>query len=193
LYISVSGFDQQIYEINHVGGKIEFVKDNARRAADLKARGLIGACLILRFLKFPYNHDQENKLRTFAAEIGIDFEVIPGGNDPKAPGETETNETFLERLRSYNSERPFQPRGKVCPLMFGQIPVDSRGDVYLCCHHPNYPALKIGKYLELTQEEILLRRYRHPICTSCSEPRRAATETDKQALLEALQFELNGP
>jgi hypothetical protein len=77
--------------------------------------------------------------------------------------------------------------------MFGQIPIDSRGDVYLCCGFPNLEPLKIGSYLEMTQEEILLRRYNHPICASCGAARRDATPADTQALVEAVQYQMNQP
>jgi hypothetical protein len=77
--------------------------------------------------------------------------------------------------------------------MFGETTIDHAGNVHLCCAYPNYDALKIGSYLDLPQEEILLRRYGHPVCGSCSWPRRDATLDDKQVLTEALQHRLNGP
>jgi MoaA/NifB/PqqE/SkfB family radical SAM enzyme len=190
MFISVSGFDQAVYEINHVAGDIELVKANTRRAAALKATGAIGTTILLRFIKFNYNHDQEEKLRAFAEELEIVFEVIPGGGDPTKPI---VGEIVKNQLRSFTPARPYHPRGKVCPLMFGQIPIDSRGDVYLCCLFPNLEPLKIGSYLEMTQEEILLRRFNHPICASCGADRRDATPADTQALIEAVQYQMNQP
>jgi MoaA/NifB/PqqE/SkfB family radical SAM enzyme len=191
IYISVSGFDQEVYEINHVAGNIEYVKNNVRRAAELKRAGLTSATLLLRLIKFAYNHDQEEKLKAFAAEAGVDFEVTPGGGDPRDPGETATNEIFQERIRSHDPDRP-RSGEKVCSLIFATNAVDSRGDAYLCCALPNFPALKIGDYLDLPQEEILLRRYRHPLCASCDLPFfRPAMEPDRQALAEAEEYRMN--
>ena len=186
IFISVSGFDQAVYEINHVGGNIEYVKENVRRAASLKARGLTSTCVMLRFLKFPYNHDQETKLSNFATDLAINFETVPGSGDPFAHGTGATNEMYKAMVNAHKPGQTTHPAGKVCPLMFGQMPIDSKGDVYLCCGYPNYEALKISPYLDMPQEKILLRRYNHPVCASCPTPRRDATELDKQALLEAM-------
>jgi hypothetical protein len=193
LYISLSGFDQAVYEINHIAGDIEFVRANTRRAAALKASGEITTTILLRFLKFDYNQEQEEKLREFARALHIGFEVLPAVGTPKTPPMTPTIESSKDRLRSFTPSRPNDPRGKVCPLMFGQIPIDSHGDVYLCCAFPNHEPLKIGPYLEMTQEEILLRRYNHPICSSCNFTRRDATPADTQALMEAVQSQMAQP
>jgi hypothetical protein len=192
LIVSVSGLDQEVYQINHKAGNIEYVKDNLRRAAALKASGVTTTQIALRFLKFSYNHDQEGKLRSFAGELGIDFEVLDAAGDPlRQIPVVETNRDFEDRLRSYRSERPHDQPGKVCPLIFGAgASIDCNGDAYLCCAYPNYDALKIGAYLDLPQEEILLRKYNHPMCASCGFPRRDATAADKQALLEALHYRL---
>jgi MoaA/NifB/PqqE/SkfB family radical SAM enzyme len=186
LIVSVSGFDQHVYEINHVDGNIDYVKENLRRAAALKATGLISARIVLRFIEFSYNQEQKEKLKNFAEELGTEFEVISGVGDPTRPVMT-TNQDHENVLRLYRSERPYDQPGKVCPLMFGQIPMDHTGQVYLCCAYPNYGTLQIGSYLDLTQEELLLRRYSHPMCASCNAPRRDASQEDGQALLEAVQ------
>jgi MoaA/NifB/PqqE/SkfB family radical SAM enzyme len=190
LIISVSGFDQEIYEINHVDGNISYVKNNLRRAATFKESGITSARIVLRFIKFPYNEDQERKLETFSKELGVEFEIITGVGDPTAHPVITTNHDYEEVLRLYRSERPYDRAGKVCPLMFGQTPIDSNGKVYLCCAYPSYESLEVGSYLDLPQEEILFRRYSHPMCGSCDLPRRDATPDDNQALVEALHYRL---
>jgi organic radical activating enzyme len=192
MIITVSGFDQAVYEINHVAGDIELVKANTRRAATAKACGAIATTIQLRFLKFEYNHDQEEKLRAFADKLKIAFEVIPGWGDPTNPVSA-TAEKYEDQLRSFTPARPYDQPGKICSLMFGQVPIDSHGDVYLCCAYPNLERLKIGPYLEMTQEEILLRRYNHPMCASCGATRRDATPADTQVLIEAVQHKMMQP
>jgi MoaA/NifB/PqqE/SkfB family radical SAM enzyme len=189
LIVSVSGFDQEVYEINHVGGNITYVKDNLRRAAMLKRSGEVSTWIVLRFIEFDYNHDQEEKLQAFARELGIDFETIPGVGDPRVPL-FHDNDYYEGLIKSYRSERPYDEIGKVCNLMFGQTPIDADGKVFLCCAYPYYDALQIGSYLDLPQEEILLRRYSHPMCASCSAPRRDATPDDNQTLLEAINYRM---
>ena len=63
-----------------------------------------------------------------------------------------------------------EARGKTCGLMFDQMTIDCRGDIYLCCAMPNHPSLKIGRYLEMTADEILFRRFTHQYCPSCPIP-----------------------
>lgn len=185
LIISVSGFDQDVYSINHVAGEIELVKANLRRAAELKSSGRIATVLVLRLIRFAYNHGEEPKLRGFAADLGIDFEVIDGVGNPKNPIEGVTNEAFMKRIDSVPFPEQTVP-DKVCPLVFGQGSIDSKGDAYLCCAYPNYPATRIGSYLEMSHEELLLARHHHRLCLSCSMPRREATEADRRVYLEAL-------
>ena len=192
MIVSVSGFDQEVYEINHINGDVGYVKQNLQIAASLKASGATSTQIELRFIKFSYNHDQEEKLRRFAEQLGIDFYVLRGAGDPmQANPSPRTNKDFEEMAAAFRSEKLSEHAGKVCPLIFGAgTAIDWNGIAYLCCAHPNYDALRIGSYLDLPQEEILLRKYYHPICASCGFPRRDATPADKQALVEALQFRL---
>jgi len=191
LAVSVSGFDQEIYQINHVDGNVAYVKENLRRAAAIKKSGATNARIAVRLLKFPYNHDQEAKLAAFARELGLEFEVAEGRGDPLGQQTILTNEHLEDRMRSYTSERPYEEAGKICPLIFGSgTTINASGTAHLCCAYPDHPALAIGSYLDLPQEEILLRRYNHPVCASCAMPRRDATPADQQALLEAMQYRL---
>jgi hypothetical protein len=189
--VSVSGFDQEIYEINHVNGNVAYVKENLRIAAALKASGATKTYIAIRLLKFSYNHAEEAKLAAFARELKLVFEVVDGSGDPLGQQTILTNNRIEDLLRSYRSERPHEEAGKVCPLIFGAgTAINSSGTAHLCCAYPDHPALAVGSYLDVPQEELLLRRYNHPLCSSCTMPRREATPNDKQVLLEAMQYRL---
>lgn len=185
LIISVSGFDQEVYAVNHVAGEIEYVKANLRRTAELKSSGRIATIVVLRLIRFAHNHAEEPKLREFAADLGIDFEVIEGVGDPERPLQGVTNEAFMKRIDSVPLPERTVP-DKVCPLVFGQGSIDSKGDAYLCCAYPNYPATRIGSYAEMSHEELLLARHHHRLCLSCNMPRRDATVADREVYLAAL-------
>lgn len=188
LIITVSGLDQAVYEINHVKGNIEYVKANTERAAALKRSGAIDTRVVLRFLQFAYNRDQEAKLAQYAADLGIEFEAILGGGDPLHDHFShQTNEHF-KRLTEARPERPYHPPGTVCPLMFGQAAIDHAGKAYLCCAYPTHEELEIGEYLDLSHEELLLRKLNHPVCATCGVGRRDATPADQQLRFEALQY-----
>jgi len=191
LIVSVSGFDQEVYQINHVGGNLVYVKENLRSVARMKRDGEVSTRIVLRFIEFEYNKEQQAKLAAFAADLGIDFETIEGGGgDPRLAPFIPDPDHYEDAIKTFRSGRPHEGVGKVCNLMFGQTPVDADGNVFLCCAFPYYDSFRIGSYLDLPQEEILLRRYSHPYCGQCSAPRRDATPDDHQALLEAVSYRM---
>jgi MoaA/NifB/PqqE/SkfB family radical SAM enzyme len=190
MIVSVSGFEQKVYEINHVDGDIEYVKANLRRAAEIKHSAGLPVAIRLRFIKFDYNHDQEPRLAALARELGIEFEAISGSGDPTGDKVIHTRKFFQDCIATARSERHFDAPGKVCPLMFGQLVLNHEGKVSLCCGFPQYDVLQVGNYLDLPQEEILLRRYAHPMCNVCNFPRRDATPDDREALLDAVRFRM---
>jgi hypothetical protein len=95
----------------------------------------------LRFIGFDYNQEERAKLEQFAEELGFDFEAIKGvGNplvrphvNPLVKPHVSGKDHYENRLKSYRSEGPHDAIGKVCPLIFGQVPIDANGNVYLCC------------------------------------------------------------
>jgi MoaA/NifB/PqqE/SkfB family radical SAM enzyme len=183
--VSVSGFEQSIYEINHVGGSIEYVKENLRRTGELKAAGTISTHVILRLIRFPYNVGEEPKLRALASGLGLDFEVIQGVGDPLHPLSSTPNGAY-DAMVAAPKEQQISPPDKVCPLVFGQSVVDSKGDVYLCCAYPNLAALRIGSFVDLSHDQLLLLKHNHAVCKSCNMPRRQASPEDRQLYLDAL-------
>ena len=74
--------------------------------------------------------------------------------------------------------------------MMGQAAIDHAGKAYLCCAYFAHPVLEIGNYLDQSYEEMLFKKFTHPICTTCAMTRRDVTAADKQLLSEALQHRL---
>ena len=112
---------------------------------------------VLRLIKFDYNRDDEARLRAYAHNLGIEFEAIDGGGDPFQNRLSHlTDEHYREEISKYQSERPFDRPGMVCSLMFGQAVIDWQGNAYLCCAYPTHEFLKVGAYLDLSPEEMLL-------------------------------------
>ncbi len=194
LWISVSGLEQEIYQVNHVGGNIEYVKRNLERIAELKRSGAARVNATLRLLLFDYNRDEEPKLRAYRREPR---HRVRG---PRRFGPSH-QDAAVERRRSrygppiavVSLDASARTVGTVCPLLFEHITVNADGDVHQCCAYGNYDVLKIGPYLELTPEEILLRRYTHPICNSCSWPRRPVRPVERVMLQQAMGARLGVP
>jgi molybdenum cofactor biosynthesis enzyme MoaA len=186
--VSMSGLDQKTYEINHVGGQVEYVVANLDRIREIKDRHNLDVRVRVKLIRFPYNAYQEDQFRTFAGDRGFDFEVIDGVGDPENSSFASFDEAYFRNEISKAAEVITSPedRGEACPLLFDQIAIDCMGDVYLCCAMPNYSSLRIGQYLHLTPDEIFLRRYTHSFCRVCTMPRRQATVVDQQRLDRAM-------
>ena len=191
LVVSVSGLDQEVYEVNHAGGSIELVKKNLRIIADLKRDGGIDTHVVLKLIRFDYNRDQETKLKDYAMSLGIEFAVSEGSGHP-ITGDLGpfTEEYAWEQLRCFDAGRFIEHRGEVCAQVFDNVALDVDGDVFLCCARPNYGVFRVGPYLELSMSEILITRYSHPMCHPCGFQRREATASEKQALREAFDQSL---
>jgi hypothetical protein len=186
LVVSVSGYSQAVHAVNHVGGRIDWVKNNLGRIAQWKRAGTIRTRIALRLIKFDYNAHEQPALEDYSRSLGIEFEAIDGVGHPRTPVSAYVSEeSYLRRLAAA-SPRPLD-LDRVCPLVMDTLSVDSDGDAYLCCACPNFPSLRIGPYLELPREDILAKRHTHPICGSCDLPRRAATKADRLALVAALK------
>jgi hypothetical protein len=180
LTISVSGYNQGVYETNHRGGRTDYVKANLEYISKLHHN-----TVVLRFIKFDYNAQEEPLFRDYAKSLAIDFEVLEGSGNPLDPDTQigDSEESFLNRLSA-----PKVYYEEVCPLIMDMIGIDCNGDVYLCCSVPNYPCLRIGAYLDMNYEDLLKYRYIHPICNSCTwVKRRKMTENEHKVLEKALK------
>jgi hypothetical protein len=223
MIVSMSGIAQATYEVNHVGGKLEYVFANLERIREILDRNLSTTIVVLRFIRFDYNAGEADDLRAYAGGMGFYFEIIEGSGHPYKTGSerastpqafedeiaksgpslppeangqvsslnktgsvrASTPQAFEDEIAKSGSSLPPEANGQVCSLMFDQITIDCEADLYLCCAFPNYAPLKIGKYLDLPEEEILARRYSHPFCRVCTIPRRNATEDDRRRLMAA--------
>ena len=194
LTISISGFSQEIYQINHVGGRVEWVKQNLKTLAELKRNGGTAVGATLRMLMFDYNRGEEAQLRELADATGIAFEVLLAEGHPVRLQQPKDAEARLrDRVQNFSATPRVDLKGKVCPLIFEHVTINADGDVYQCSAYGNYDITRIGPFLELSREEVLLRRYTHPMCNSCGWTRRDADPIDRalleQALLSRLGFE----
>jgi hypothetical protein len=185
--VSVSGADQATYQINHVGGHLAYVFANLERAASIvQSNAQTTTFIQLRLIKFGYNASHEEPLRAFAAKLGIAFEAIDGVGDPRYSDLGKYTDGLIRAQIASAPETGPESCGKVCNLMFDQISIDCHGDLYTCCAMPTHPSLRIGPYLDLSAEEILLRRWTHSFCKVCDWPRREATNADRQRLYRAV-------
>jgi MoaA/NifB/PqqE/SkfB family radical SAM enzyme len=146
LTVSISGIDQETYQINHVGGELKYVMHNLALVRDIIARRALSTRVDLRLLKFDYNAHQEPQLCDYAERMGFHFEPIDAVGHPKSNWLSEYNNERYVREAEAAADKPSpEDEGKACELMFNQIAIDCLGDVYICCAMPNYPSF-IGRY-----------------------------------------------
>jgi radical SAM family protein len=188
--VSISGWDQATYQINHVGGNLSYVLANLEQAVSfVRSRGLTTTFQLL-FIKFDYNASHEEPLRSHAAALGIRYGVTAGVGHPDSSylrGHARSlTDDFIRKKMADAPEASPETCGKICGCMFDDISIDCHGDVYLCTAFPNQPSLRIGPYLDLSAQEILLRRWTHSFCKTCDMPRREATDIDKRRIRRAV-------
>ena len=194
LIVSVSGYNQEVYEINHRGGKISYVKENLEYISKLQNDGVINTKTCLKFIRFDYNICEEPLLQEYAKSLSIDFEVIDGVCHPDRPVNLyDSEESILDCMKNYVPIKIFEMDKEICSLILDTISIDCSGNAYLCCAKPNYPILRVGSYLDMTKNDILMKRYMHPVCKSCNGYKREATEKDRVAVADALISNLGEP
>ena len=197
LFVSVSGFTQEIYEINHKLGKVDWIRTNLEGIAQEMRAGRIKTSVWVRYLEFPYNSHEKQPWAEFCKSLGIGFNAVPAHGDPRIPlpSEKTFNQHVEDRLQQTESQiTPEQnpiPQ-KVCSLIADRVAIDAKGDVYLCCAYPNSERLRIGAYVDLDEHELLLRRHEHPFCTSCTiDARRDLNSKDQDRFRKAREQRLS--
>jgi hypothetical protein len=230
LFVSVSGFTQSVYEINHKGGRVDWIKSNLEGISQQLRTGKIKTGVWIRYLEFPYNSHEKAPWEDYAKRLGIGFDPVLAHGDPNKPlpsaegfrqyvrdplkSVDELDKTDIaEIIRDYGESIRLDPLcshdhsisrlssakrpelsdlshnlpDTICSLIADRVAIDAKGDAYLCCAYPNAGELRIGSYLELSESELLLRRYTHPFCARCALPRRSATNADHDRLIRAWQ------
>jgi len=85
LFVSVSGFTQETYEINHVGGRIDWVKENLAMLARERRARRFTTSIWMRYLEWPYNVHEAGLWRDACKKLNVGFEEIPAFGDPQTP------------------------------------------------------------------------------------------------------------
>jgi Radical SAM superfamily len=187
LIVSISGADQETYEINHVGGVLSQVHVNLGHVREAIDRHRLRTRVRLRMIAFDYNGHHEAPLRALASGLRFKFERITGLGEPRLAQHVSSNAEFVaEGVRAAALPSP-EDRGRGCELMFNQMAIDCRGDVYLCCAMPYYPAFRLGPYLDLSPEQILVAKFTHANCRTCTMPRRRRSWLENRRLSAAFR------
>lgn len=176
LIVSVSGFAQDIYSVNHRGGNIEQVKNNLRIIAQAKRDGQIKTNVHIRYFNFPYAVKDYENFKKFADELGLSIALEQGGGNPQKPL-PEPEKTYLSVPGLGRISR------EPCAIMGRRLPMDMYGDCYVCCALVNSPLSRVGNFLQDDFEEIEYRRFNHPYCQICPSKNSGVLAKDQLELI----------
>jgi MoaA/NifB/PqqE/SkfB family radical SAM enzyme len=194
LYVSVSGFTQNMYEKYHRGGNVEFVKRNLEYAAEYKRKNNISGNIWVRYLNFGYNSDEAKSFEDYAKNLNILFENRVGmgsfnGNDVITPNEYKSiNDRTGRYLNKYHEVSYKRKTFRTCNIT-GLLTLDYNGDVYLCCNYANHELFKVGNFLSDSLGDIMINKYMHPFCELCNwEKSIPFPENIRQEILKRMEF-----
>lgn len=186
LIVSISGMTQEVSEVYHVGVNLSHVIANLRLVREISSRHELKTNVVLRYLRFPHNEHELPLAAHLADELDFPLENLTAAGDPAVPFSF-MDEKFYRNLMVSAINKPApEDQGKICPLMFEQTVIDASGNEYLCCATPTLSDFKIGQYLELSEGESLLRKFRHPFCRACEIERRNPSLSDARRLSAAI-------
>ncbi len=179
--VSVSGFYQDTYVKNHVGGDIEVVKQNMKLISEAKEKTGAKTDLELFFHKYKDNEHEEEPMRAYATSLGFRFsaawaylmpvEKMLSIDEPQKPMATLTEDDFklVDRLAlEPRSSLKITKKHKVkdCNL-FDFLTIDINANLFICCASSGSPTNIIGNYLELSIEQIREHQAKHSLCGPC--------------------------
>ncbi|MCD6475127.1 MAG: hypothetical protein J7K85_02540 [Anaerolineaceae bacterium] len=110
--------------------------------------------------------------------MGLNFSVLPAFGDPLEPITDDVhavNAITVDTQKMCTLEKPLT---NPCKLLFDVIVLDCKGDAYLCCAYGNDAKYRIGNFLEMNYEKMMLSRLFNPQCRTCMMSRRSPSNED---------------
>lgn len=177
LDISLDAFTQPVYEKGHARGRLEIVKNNMRRIAELRHNGKI----YIKFLRYNDNAEDEALMQEFAEGLGFHFRSFPATYFP-----------YGDILEAVTSGREYEPPADAAPLLsrllihdlWKVVPtpafagcachnqerilfINYAAKIY-CCNYATYHEFgQVGDFLELTAEQIAQKKKDFAFCGKC--------------------------
>jgi hypothetical protein len=176
LFISTSGFTQQVHSFNHRKSNIDTVKWHLREIEHAKKLGIINTNVYVRFLDFGYNTHEAITMKAYVEDMGFSFWQDAGWGNPyeeiagdqsKFPDPTSaTWRSTNEALNAIRQARPCSFIQEDFPAL-SHVTLDCRGDVFICCGLRNIPETRVGNFLEDDLAVLHERRLTSVICKTC--------------------------
>ncbi|MBX9941274.1 MAG: radical SAM protein [Candidatus Obscuribacterales bacterium] len=200
--VSLSGFNQAVYERSHSGGDIEKVKENIELLARLWKENGQFTYVEVNFHRYLGNLDDELEMQRFVQGLGLNFTSVFASFCPlektlhlydSSIGSplTAADEKLLEilYLTPYDYIEIAKCVGKKyeCARYTNQVVLNHLGQAQLCCVVYDETKYGVGNFLELSKAQLLDRRRKQDVCKSCCEintNERSYTDEEMQAILK---------
>jgi len=170
LYISVSGFSQEIYEITHRNCKIDIVKENVKKIDQLLKDGKINTEVEFRFFEYNYNRHEFEMWKEYLNDTKICLLMVDGNSTPRInidllkKGKEPTE--WFGKVR-WHGEPYYDKIPNVYCGMLRKFTIDVNGNMVLCCEKAFDDKLIIGNFLDDDIYEMQERKLRSKQCDYC--------------------------
>ena len=171
LYISVSGFSQEIYEITHRNCNIDLVKENVDIINKLLKDEKIDTEVEFRFFEYDYNVHEFELWQEYLEHSKIKVILQPGNSTPRINiallklGKQPTE--WFGKVRWHGEPYHDEIQNVYCSML-RKFTVDVNGNMVLCCEKAFDDKLIIGNFLEDNIYEMQERKLKSRQCDYCS-------------------------
>lgn len=174
LRISLSGWTQESYGKTHTKGNIETVRANMQHLVGLLHETEATTRINVLWHRYRHNAQEEAAARAACEWAGFTFEtceaylmplerVIPLGNEMERPAIVDRLLTPVDDALAKCRKLTSEP----CRLQSREITIDCVGNVHLCCALYDPQLSCIGRYLDLSLEQIQFAKLTSSVCSSC--------------------------
>lgn len=182
IYISLSGFNQSIYERGHAGGNIERMKEKMEELSPLKNRKDKKVHITVLFHRYKDNYNDELLIKKMALDLGFSFEASPAYFAPVERVldlfEPDLSLPYSEKEQGVRERLLVLPEETLlldptleklsCDMLEQMIALDYRGDVYQCCAVYYSERFKICNYMDKSLSEITKLRHSSSVSKKCT-------------------------
>lgn len=171
--ISVSGFKQETYEIDHRGLNVEKVKRNIKKIEDILAKMDKKPYVELKWFDYDYNKGELDMWKEFLNLDLINIFIIKGNYNPienqkkLAEGHTFTNDDeYMGRVWAEGYHDMDKIDLRYCNYI-RKFAIDVQGRLLLCCEPMYDERMVIGDFLKDDIYEMQLKKLHHNQCKYC--------------------------
>lgn len=165
LIISVSGFYQSTYEINHKNCNVDLVKENILKISKLNIKTNVK----LRYFVYDYNKNEIDLWKQFLPN-NIQLWECEGNDEPliniQQFNENKTPDEYFGKIEYGKNEYRNNIKMDYCDLL-RMIVLDWDGNEYLCCEKMYDKSIKIGNFLQDNIYEMQKKKFLHKECDVC--------------------------